>query len=92
VLITDTPSVDQLIDLDPAAQLAFLDDAALLARAVSAVCRRRDPQFRRINIEVQGNTGRVSDHHQLGPQHDDLRAELTVAIDAELAVRGGSSR
>jgi len=117
VLITDTPGVDQLTDLDPAAQLAFLDDAALLARAVSAVCRRRDPQFRRINVEVQGNTeaflhahvtpryewepddivgwpaalhhwtGRVSDHHQLGPQHDDLRAELTAAIDAELAAR-----
>ena len=56
VLITDTPGVDQLTDLAPAAQVAFLDDAALLARAVSAVCRGRDPQFRRINVEVQGNT------------------------------------
>ena len=121
VLITDTPGVDQLTDLEPAAQLAFLDDAALLARAVSTVCRRRDPQLRRINLEVQGNTdaflhahvtpryewepdeivgwpaalhhwtGRVSDEHHLGSQHDDLRVELGTAIDAELALRGGSS-
>ncbi|MEJ7796568.1 MAG: diadenosine tetraphosphate hydrolase [Nocardioides sp.] len=117
VLITDTPGVDQLTDLDPASQLAFLDDAALLARAVSVVCRRRDPEFRRINIEVQGNTdaflhahvtpryewepddivgwpaalhhwtGRVAVDHQLGPQHDDLRTEITAAIDAELTAR-----
>ena len=56
VLITDTPGVDQITDLDPEQQQAFLADAALLARAVSTVCRRRDPQFRRINVEVQGNT------------------------------------
>jgi len=55
VLITDTPGVDQLTDLDSDQQQAFLDDAALLARVVSTVCRR-DPQFRRINVEVQGNT------------------------------------
>ncbi len=116
VLITDTPGVDQLTDLDPAQQAAFLADAALLARAVSSVCRRRDPQFRRINVEVQGNTDAflhahvtpryewepadivgwpAALHHwtrrvdqeaaTLGPQHDDLRAELGEAIDAELA-------
>lgn len=122
VLITETPGVDQLTDLDPEAQRAFLADAALLARAVSTVCRRRDRQFRRINLEVQGNTdgflhahvtpryeweppdlvgwpaalhhwtGRVSPEHALGPQHDDLRADLSAAIDDELTVRDGSSR
>ena len=121
VLVTDTAGVDQLTDLPPGGQLAFLDDAALLARAVSTVCRRRDPQFRRINVEVQGNTdaflhahvtprydwepddivgwpaalhhwtGRVGDDHRLGPQHDDLRAEIGAAIDEELALRDGSS-
>ena len=115
VLITDTPGVDQLTDLEPGRQQAFLADAALLARAVSTVCRRRDPQLRRINVEVQGNTdaflhahvtprytwepadvvgwpaalhhwtGRVGEEHALGPQHDGLRAELVVEIDAELA-------
>jgi len=115
VLITDTPGVDQLADLDPGRQHAFLADAALLARAVSSVCRRRDQRFRRINVEVQGNTdaflhahvtpryewepaeivgwpaalhhwtGRVGDEHRLGPQHAELRADLTAEIDAELA-------
>ncbi len=117
VLITDTPGVDQLTELDPEQQQAFLADAALLARAVSTVSRRRDPRFRRINVEVQGNTdaflhahvtpryawepadivgwpaalhhwtGRVSEAHRLGPEHDGLRAELTEEIDAELARR-----
>ena len=118
VLITDTPGVDQVTDLEPEQQQAFLADAALLARAVSTVCRRRDAQFRRINVEVQGNTdaflhahvtprysweptdivgwpaalhhwtGRVSDEHTLGPQHDSLRAEIAAEIDAELEARG----
>lgn len=57
VLISDTPGVDQLTDLPSAGQLAFLEDMAILGRAVSAVCARRDPVgFRRINLEIQGNT------------------------------------
>lgn len=56
VLITDDPAADQLTDLAPERQLAFLEDAAVLARAVAAVCARRDPAFRRINLEIQGNT------------------------------------
>lgn len=56
VLITETPGVDQLTDLPPARQLLFLEDMAILGRAVAAVCAARDPQFRRINLEIQGNT------------------------------------
>ena len=56
VLISDTPDVDRLTDLEPAQQLLFLEDMAVLGRAVTAVCSRRDPQFRRINLEIQGNT------------------------------------
>lgn len=56
VLITDTPGADQLVDLPPDRQLVFLEDMAVLGRAVAAVCRRRDPRFRRINLEIQGNT------------------------------------
>jgi diadenosine tetraphosphate (Ap4A) HIT family hydrolase len=56
VLITDTPGADQLSDLPPERQLLFLEDMAILGRAVSEVCARRDPQFRRINLEIQGNT------------------------------------
>jgi diadenosine tetraphosphate (Ap4A) HIT family hydrolase len=56
VLITDTPGADQVTDLPPDRQLAFLEDMAVLGRAVAAVCARRDPAFRRINLEIQGNT------------------------------------
>lgn len=56
VLITDTLGVDQLTDLPVEQQHAFLEDMALLGRAVSAVCPRRDPAFRRINLEILGNT------------------------------------
>lgn len=56
VLITDDPEADQLTDLPADRQLAFLSDMALLGRAVATVCARRDPAFRRINLEVQGNT------------------------------------
>jgi diadenosine tetraphosphate (Ap4A) HIT family hydrolase len=56
VLITDDPDADQLTDLTPQRQLLFLEDMALLGHAVSTVARRRDPAFRRINLEIQGNT------------------------------------
>ncbi|WP_217177631.1 diadenosine tetraphosphate hydrolase [Streptomyces sp. AC495_CC817] len=69
VLITDTPGIDQLTDLPVPAQQAFLADAALLARAVSDVCGRRDPQFRRINIEIQGNTDAFL-HAHVTPRYD----------------------
>jgi diadenosine tetraphosphate (Ap4A) HIT family hydrolase len=56
VLISDDLAADQLTDLSPEQQLVFLEDMAILGRAVSAVCARRDPGFRRINLEIQGNT------------------------------------
>lgn len=115
VLLTDDPEANHLLDLAPDRQLAFLSDMAVLGRSVAAVCARRDPQFRRINLEIQGNTDaflhahvtpryewepddivgwpaalhhwtrRVDDATALGPQHDDLRAQLV----AELALNLG---
>lgn len=118
ILITDEPGADGLVDLPVDRQLVFLADMALLGRAVSAVCSRRDPGFRRINLEIQGNTDaflhahvtprydwepadlvgwpaalhhreqRVDTaRHALGPQHDDLRADLVAEIDRERARR-----
>lgn len=69
VLVTDTPGVDQLTDLPPERQVVFLEDMAVLARAVSTVCRRRDPQFRRINLEIQGNTDAFL-HAHVTPRYD----------------------
>ncbi|KQU66362.1 HIT family protein [Phycicoccus sp. Root101] len=55
VLITDTPGVDRLTDLPRARRLEFLADMELLGEAVQGVCADRDPAFRRINLEIQGN-------------------------------------
>lgn len=119
VLITDDPDADQLTGLTPERQLMFLEDMAVLGRAVAAVCARRDPEFRRINLEIQGNTdaflhahvtpryewepedivgwpaalhhwtGRSGgEQHALGPQHDDLRADLLAELDRQIAATG----
>ncbi|UMG93166.1 diadenosine tetraphosphate hydrolase [Nocardioides sp. TF02-7] len=118
VLITDTPGADQLTDLPPDRQLLFLDDMAVLGRAVAAVCRRREPRFRRVNLEIQGNTdaflhahvtprydwepadvvgwpaalhhwtGLVDPaRHALGPEHDDLRADLVAELGRQETIR-----
>ena len=69
VLITDTPGADQLTDLPAELQLVFLEDMAILGRAVAEVCARRDPQFRRINLEIQGNTDAFL-HAHITPRYD----------------------
>ena len=75
VLISDTPGVDRLTDLEPSRQLVFLEDMAVLGRAVTAVCSRRDPQFRRINLEIQGNTDAFL-HAHVTPRYDWEPADL----------------
>lgn len=75
VLITDTPGVDQLTDLPVEQQHRFLEDLAVLGRAVSAVCRRRDPAFRRINLEIQGNTDAFL-HAHVTPRYEWEPAEV----------------
>ena len=55
VLITDTPGVDRLTDLPRSRRLEFLADLEQLGEAVETVCGRRDPSFRRVNLEIQGN-------------------------------------
>lgn len=111
VLLTDTPDVHRLTDLPRHRRLNFLADMELLAEAVERVCARRDPEFRRVNLEILGNTDpwlhahvRARYHWEpepivrhpvylypaerwtdpataLGPQHDDLRTDLTAEID-----------
>lgn len=56
VLVTDTPGVDRLSDLPRPRRLAFLDDMERLGAVVERVCARRDPGFRRVNLEILGNT------------------------------------
>lgn len=114
VLISADPKADRLADLSRAARLQFLGDMDLVGEAVQTVCSRRDPGFRRINYEIQGNTdaflhahiwprydwepderrplpvGRYpldswrdsTPEHILGPRHNELRLELTAALES----------
>lgn len=56
LVLTKTPGVDRLSDLSRVERLRFLADVDLVAEAVEAVCRRFDPAYRRINVEILGNT------------------------------------
>ncbi|MFE2141045.1 HIT family protein [Streptomyces sp. NPDC059456] len=56
VLLTDDPSVTRLSDLPRPRRTAYLADMERLAEAVERACRRLDPAFLRVNIEILGNT------------------------------------
>jgi diadenosine tetraphosphate (Ap4A) HIT family hydrolase len=69
VLVTDDPDADRLTDLPRQRRLAFLAAAERLAEAVQNVCERRDPEFRRINLEIQGNHDAFL-HAHVWPRYD----------------------
>ncbi|MFI9428559.1 HIT family protein [Streptomyces achromogenes] len=56
VLLVDEPEVERLSDLPRAKRLSFLSDMDQLGEAVERACRRLDPAFRRVNLEILGNT------------------------------------
>ncbi|MFE5214072.1 MULTISPECIES: HIT family protein [unclassified Streptomyces] len=56
VLLVDEPGVQRLSDLPRAKRLAFLSDMDRLGEAVERACRQTDPDFRRVNLEILGNT------------------------------------
>jgi diadenosine tetraphosphate (Ap4A) HIT family hydrolase len=56
VLLVDQPEVQRLSDLPRAKRLSFLSDMDQLGEAVETACRRLDPAFRRVNLEILGNT------------------------------------
>ncbi|MDQ8708053.1 diadenosine tetraphosphate hydrolase [Streptomyces sp. LHD-70] len=56
VLLADDPRVERLSDLSRPKRLAFLADMDRLGEAVERVCGRADPAFRRVNLEILGNT------------------------------------
>lgn len=56
VLLTDNPSVHRLSDLSRSDRLAFLESMARLGAAVEQACSELDPAFRRVNLEILGNT------------------------------------
>ncbi|MFE4513562.1 HIT family protein [Kitasatospora sp. NPDC056783] len=56
VLLVDEPGVRRLSDLPRSRRMAFLADMDRLGEAVERACRRLDPEFRRVNLEILGNT------------------------------------
>ncbi len=56
VLLTDDPAVERLSDLTRTERTAFLESMADLGAAVERACVEADPAFRRVNLEILGNT------------------------------------
>lgn len=56
VLLTDDPAIGRLTDLPRPQRLVFLDSMERLGEAVERACAELDPAFRRINLEILGNT------------------------------------
>jgi diadenosine tetraphosphate (Ap4A) HIT family hydrolase len=56
LLLTDDPAVDRLTDLPRPRRVAFLESMERLGEAVERACAATDPAFRRINLEILGNT------------------------------------
>ena len=56
VLLSDDPAAQRLSDLPRSRRLAFLSDMERLGEAVERVSRRFDAKFRRVNLEILGNT------------------------------------
>lgn len=55
VVLTNQLQVDRLSDLSRIQRIEYLCDVELVAAAVERVCTARDPEFRRVNIEILGN-------------------------------------
>ncbi|MGW0086406.1 HIT family protein [Streptomyces sp. NPDC003393] len=75
VLLVDEPEVQRLSDLPRAKRLSFLSDMDRLGEAVERACRRLDPDFRRVNLEILGNTDPFL-HAHVWPRFEWEPAEL----------------
>ncbi|WHU48682.1 diadenosine tetraphosphate hydrolase [Gordonia sp. L191] len=61
--LTKSPGVERLSSLPRSERLRFLADVDLIATAVETVCAAHDPGFRRMNIEILGNTHPILHAH-----------------------------
>jgi diadenosine tetraphosphate (Ap4A) HIT family hydrolase len=75
VLLVDDPKMERLSDLPKAKRLAFLSDMDQLGEAVERVSRRMDAAFRRVNLEILGNTDGFL-HAHVWPRFEWEPAEL----------------
>lgn len=56
VLLSDDPNAARLGDLSAEGRFAFLTSMDRLGAAVESACAEHDAAFRRINLEILGNT------------------------------------
>lgn len=56
VLLTDDPAATRLSDLPRPRRLEFLESMERLGEAVEHACAAADPAFRRVNLEILGNS------------------------------------
>ncbi|MDT0388376.1 diadenosine tetraphosphate hydrolase [Streptomyces dubilierae] len=75
VLLTDDPAAQRLSELPRERRLAFLDGMDRLGEAVERACRRMEPGFRRVNLEILGNADGFL-HAHVWPRYDWEPAEL----------------
>ncbi len=73
--LTKVPGVDRLTDLPRGERIRYLADVDLVATAVENVCQRRDTDFRRVNVEILGNSDAFL-HAHIWPRYDWEPAEL----------------
>lgn len=69
VLLGDDPAVTRLTDLPRPRRLEFLGSMDRLGEAVERACGAADPAFRRINLEILGNTDDFL-HAHIWPRYD----------------------
>ena len=69
VLLTDDPQVGTLSDLSRPRRREFLDAMGDLGHAVGRACRELDLGFRRVNLEILGNTDPYL-HAHVWPRYD----------------------
>lgn len=73
--LTKVPGVDRLTDLPRSERVRYLSDVDLVATAVENVCQRRDSGYRRVNVEILGNTDAFL-HAHIWPRYDWEPVEL----------------
>jgi diadenosine tetraphosphate (Ap4A) HIT family hydrolase len=69
VLLTDNPEAQRLSDLSPTERTAYLGSMADLGEAVERACKEADPAFRRVNLEILGNSDAFL-HAHVWPRYD----------------------
>ena len=77
LLLPDDPDATRLSDLPRRTRVEYLTSLEHLAEAVELACRQADPAFRRVNIEILGNT-EPHLHAHVWPRYEWEDAELVM--------------